>query len=60
MSMNVYVCMCTTSVSYTCGFQKRALDLLDLEFWMVLTHYVNAMLQTESGSPARAIHALTC
>jgi hypothetical protein len=49
--MYVYHC-----VPGACEGQKRALDPLKLELWMVVNHRV--VLGTELGSSARLAHAL--
>lgn len=49
------MCVCTTCVPGTCRCQK-APDLLELQFWMIVSHHLNAGPEgSESRSSGRAV-----
>ena len=43
----VHICLCTSCVFGACGGQKRALDALELELQMVVSHHMGAGNQTQ-------------
>ena len=52
----LHVCICTTFLLGAHGGQKRVLDSLEIELWVVINHCVGAGNQT--WVPARATRAL--
>jgi hypothetical protein len=56
--LSLCVCECIICVPGTCGSQKRVLDSLELELWVIVRYHV--VLGTEPRSFARATNALNC
>lgn len=55
ISVCLFVCPCTKCMPNAQGDQKRAPDLLELEFWMLVRHHIGA---GKPGPSARAVSAL--
>lgn len=50
MHVCLHLCMCTMCMLGTCRGQKRPLDPLDLELWMLLSHHVETGNRTWSSA----------